>query len=143
MRRSYEQYRTAQRAGFKGEAKAAAAEGFRVNYLENFDRFVLNREEFERRAAFADYECRKIKYMSDGLKIVGFIWKPSDTTGKKLPLVIVNRGGNANFGLLGPQSFYYPYVTNGLLSSAHSTAARTAARAKTSSEAPTSTTCCI
>ena len=72
-------------------------------------------EEFGRRESFADYDCRKIKYMSDGLKIVGFIWKPKNISGRKLPLVIVNRGGNPNLSLLTPQSFYYPYVTNGFV----------------------------
>jgi dienelactone hydrolase len=40
-----------------------------------------------------DLELVKIKYMSGGLKISGFIYKPKNTTGKKLPAVIWNRGG--------------------------------------------------
>jgi dipeptidyl aminopeptidase/acylaminoacyl peptidase len=114
-KRTYEQYLKEQRAALEGEVKTAAGEGYKVNYLDNFDRFVWGREEFERRASFADYECRKIKYASDGLKVVGFIWKPKNTAGRKLPLVIVNRGGNPNLSLLTPQSFYYPYVTNGFV----------------------------
>ncbi|MCM3870717.1 MAG: prolyl oligopeptidase family serine peptidase [Pyrinomonadaceae bacterium] len=114
-KRTYEQYLKEQRTSLEEEVKAAAGEGYKLNYLDNFDRFVLSREEFERRESFADYECRKIKYISDGLKVVGFIWKPKHLTGKKLPLVIVNRGGNPNLALLTPQSFYYPYVTNGFV----------------------------
>ena len=97
------------------EVRAAATEGYKLNYLQNFDRFIFSRDEFERRESFSDYECRKIKYMSDGLKVVGFIWKPTKTAGKKLPLVIVNRGGNPNLSLLTPQSFFYPYVTSGFV----------------------------
>ena len=97
------------------EVKVAETEGYKVNYLQNFDRFILSRDEFDRRESFSDYECRKIKYMSDGLKVVGFIWKPTKTAGKKLPVVIVNRGGNPGLALLTPQSFFYPYVTNGFV----------------------------
>jgi dipeptidyl aminopeptidase/acylaminoacyl peptidase len=115
VKRTYDQYLKEQKASLEDEVKTAAAEGYKLNYLDNFDRFVLSREEFERRESFADYECQKIKYMSDGLKVAGFIWKPKNVTGKKLPLVIVNRGGNPNLSLLTPQSFYYPYVTNGFV----------------------------
>ena len=114
-KKTYEQYLREQKASLEQEVKAAAGEGYKVNYLDDSDRFVLSREEFERRESFADYECQKIKYLSDGLKVVGFIWKPKKVSGKKLPLVIVNRGGNPNLALLTPQSFYYPYVTNGFV----------------------------
>ena len=114
-KRTYEQYLKDQKASLVEEVKTAAGEGYKLDYLDNVDRFVLSRDEFARRESFADYECRKIKYMSDGLKIVGFIWKPKNTSGRKLPLVIVNRGGNPNLSLLTPQSFFYPYVTNGFV----------------------------
>ena len=114
-KKTYDQYLKDQKASVEDEVKIAAREGFKVDYLDNLDRFVLSREEFERRASFADYECQKIKYLSDGLKVVGFIWKPKNVSGKKLPLVIVNRGGNPNLSLLTPESFYFPYVTNGFV----------------------------
>jgi dipeptidyl aminopeptidase/acylaminoacyl peptidase len=114
-KRTYEQYLKDQRASIEEEVRIAASEGYKLNYLENFDRFVFSKEEFDRRQSFTDYDCRKIKYLSDGLKIVGFIWKPKNTTGKKLPLVIVNRGGNPNLDLLTPQRFYYPFVTSGFV----------------------------
>ena len=40
-----------------------------------------------------DLELIKIKYLSDGLKISGFIYKPRNTTGKVMPAVIWNHGG--------------------------------------------------
>jgi dipeptidyl aminopeptidase/acylaminoacyl peptidase len=113
--RTYDQYLKEQRTSLEQEVAVAAREGYKVNYLDNFDRFVLDREEFARRQSFSDYDCRKIKYMSDGLKVVGFIWKPKVAGGTKLPLVIVNRGGNPNLALLTPQSFFYPYVKNGFV----------------------------
>lgn len=59
------------------------------------DRFkrVYSREVVERIRTSAELELLKIKYMSDGLKVVGFIYKPKNTVGKKLPVVIWNRGG--------------------------------------------------
>ena len=114
-KRTYDQYLNDQRTALEQEIRVAAENGFKRNYLDDFSRFVLDREEFERRESFTDFECKKIKYISDGLKISGFIWKPKNTKDKKLPLVIVNRGGNPGLSLLTPQSFYYPYVTNGFV----------------------------
>ncbi len=76
----------------------------------DFAASLLNKKEFERRKAYKGFECRRIKYLSDGLKVVGFIWKPIQTNGKKLPLIIFNRGGNQEFGKLTPwfrEGFYY------------------------------------
>ena len=42
-------------------------------------------------------ECYKIKYLSDDLKVVGFILKPKSDV-SKFPVLIYNRGGNREFG---------------------------------------------
>lgn len=39
-------------------------------------------------------EVSKIKYLSDGLKVVGYLVKPKSAAGAKLPFIIYNRGGN-------------------------------------------------
>lgn len=39
----------------------------------------------------------KLKYLSDGLQVVGYLVKPKTVTGK-LPVVIYNRGGHREFG---------------------------------------------
>jgi len=51
-------------------------------------------------------ECYKIKYLSDGLKVVGFVVKPK-MDGLKYPLIILNRGGNREFGKLTEKSLKY------------------------------------
>src|SRR5258706_1306862 len=78
---------------------------------------IISKEDFERQKAYAGFECRQIKYMSDGLKVVGFIWKPINTGARKLPLIILNHGGNREFSKLTPwQQFgYYNYVSNGFV----------------------------
>lgn len=56
-------------------------------------------------------ELLQITYMSDGLKIVGFIYKPKQTTGKKIPAIIFNRGGLSD-ETIGPGNYNYLYEMN-------------------------------
>lgn len=113
----YERYVAAMRGRFGRETEAAKGEGFQVDYLTNFAARLWGKEDFERRKAFAGLECRRVKYMSDGLKVVGFIWKPKDTAGKKLPLIIYNRGGNREAGkLVAPYSYVlHPFLAGGFV----------------------------
>ncbi|MDP5029644.1 S9 family peptidase [Paraglaciecola sp.] len=46
-------------------------------------------------------ECVDFTYQVDGLTIEGYYLKPKQHDNKKLPLVIFNRGGNADFGYVG------------------------------------------
>lgn len=48
---------------------------------------------------------REITYLSDGLKIKGFIAAPKN--GKNLPVIIYNRGGNREFGQLNEFELYF------------------------------------
>jgi dipeptidyl aminopeptidase/acylaminoacyl peptidase len=56
----------------------------------------------EEQLAYRGFECRVISYASGGLRIGGLIWKPIDTQGKRLPLLIALRGGNAMIGGMAP-----------------------------------------
>lgn len=69
---------------------------------------TYSKEAVERIRNSSDLELLKIKYMSDGLKIVGFIYKPKQTAGKKLPVVIFNRGGLSD-ETIGPENYNYIY----------------------------------
>jgi dipeptidyl aminopeptidase/acylaminoacyl peptidase len=42
----------------------------------------------------------KITYISDGLKVKGYIARPKDTDGKKFPCIIWNRGGYEDKGII-------------------------------------------
>ena len=44
----------------------------------------------------------RILYLSDGLKVVGFLAQPKMTSKEKYPCIIANRGGRWNFGLWNP-----------------------------------------
>ncbi len=74
---------------------------------DDFKNFY-SKESVERIRTSPDLELLKIKYMSDGLKIVGFIYKPKQTAGKKLPVVIFNRGGLSD-ETIGPENYNYIY----------------------------------
>lgn len=47
-----------------------------------------------------EVECRQITYLSDGLKVAGYVVGPRGRTAAPRPLVIFNRGGNRGFGQL-------------------------------------------
>jgi dipeptidyl aminopeptidase/acylaminoacyl peptidase len=53
-----------------------------------------------------EVECYRIKYLSDGLKVVGFLLKPKGED-LKFPVMIYNRGGNREFGKITEESLIY------------------------------------
>ena len=55
--------------------------------------------------AHAGFESRQVRYLSDGLEINGFIYKPVNTAGRLLPIVIMNRDGSRDFGTWTPWGF--------------------------------------
>jgi dipeptidyl aminopeptidase/acylaminoacyl peptidase len=59
---------------------------------------ICSEQDFEKYKNELDFQ--RIKYLSDGLKVVGYIIKPKCTDGKKLPVIIFNRGGTREFGRL-------------------------------------------
>jgi dipeptidyl aminopeptidase/acylaminoacyl peptidase len=82
----------------------------------NLAKRLLSKSDFEKRRGF-EIECNRLVYMSDGLKVVAFLWKPRNTGGRKLPLVIFNRGGNRERSKLTPwmADGFYDYVSNGFV----------------------------
>ena len=114
---TYEQYVEAFKRFQTREVEAAQREGFRMEMPTDIAPRLVSREEFERRRAYAGFECHRIMYLSDGLKVVGFLWKPQNTAGRRFPLIIFNRGGNREFGKLTPWFHFgfYTYVSNGFV----------------------------
>lgn len=51
-------------------------------------------------------DCYRIKYLSDGLKVVGFVLAPK-TRDKNYPVLIYNRGGNRDFGSISSRELVY------------------------------------
>ena len=117
---TYEQYAEAAKSAYLKAIESAKQGGARILKMEapaDLRKLVLSREEFERRTSYKNVECQRIVYLSDGLKVVGYIWKPKGSAGKKLPLVIYNRGGFREVGKLWPWARFgfYDFVSNGFV----------------------------
>src|SRR3712207_2882131 len=77
--------------GAKDDGKIVEQAPFPLPPFEQVpDRFkqLYGREAVERVRNSPGLELLKIKYMSDGLKVPGFVYKPKETAGRKLPAVI-------------------------------------------------------
>src|SRR5438270_14071737 len=79
---TYDQYLESSKSRFADQVEAVKREGLRMEMPANLTAYLLSKEEFERQKDYVGFECRRIKYMSDGLKVVAFIWKPENTEGK-------------------------------------------------------------
>jgi dipeptidyl aminopeptidase/acylaminoacyl peptidase len=51
------------------------------------------KEAYEQAAGDRRFELQKLTYVSDGLKVVAYLYKPVRTDGAPLPAVVFNRGG--------------------------------------------------
>jgi dipeptidyl aminopeptidase/acylaminoacyl peptidase len=78
-----------------------------LNSLINSDGKIVHSERINYKSAFLDKtEYYKIRYLSDGLEVVGFIVKPKGNA-SKYPILIFNRGGNREYGKITKKSFRY------------------------------------
>lgn len=83
-----------------------ASYGSWVDYLKSKDESFIEKN-FKQRSSeelFNKYkseiEYNRIKYLSDSLKVVGYIIRPKLKNDELLPVIIYNRGGNRSFGQL-------------------------------------------
>ncbi len=111
------QYAGATVAAYRRQVEAAWKLDSSVRMPADTTGLVLSRAEFDRREAYAGIDCRRIRYMSDGLKVVDYIWRPRESTGGKLPLVIFNRGGNRERSRLTPwmAGGFYEFISSGFV----------------------------
>lgn len=91
-----------------GDGKIIEQAAFALpSYDQIPDRFkpIYSREIVEQVKNSRELELLKIKYLSDGLKISGFIYKPRNTTGKKFPAVIWNHGMITDSSRIGVENY--------------------------------------
>jgi dienelactone hydrolase len=108
-----------ERARTGGDGQIVEQSSFALPAYEQVpDRFkrLYSREAVERMRSASGLELLKIKYLSDGLKISGFIYKPKETAGKKLPVVIWNRGGVGPDTIISVENFNDLYEMHALAS---------------------------
>jgi len=104
----YESYIASLRSGLAEEEELARAEGiaFSAPSEAALRAMVETPRTVGEHLAYEGFECRVITYASGGLAIGGLMWKPKDTAGKRLSLIVANRGGNSDFGPMEPW-FYW------------------------------------
>ena len=106
-------------SGAKDDGKIVEQALFALPTFEQVpDRFrqLYGHEAIERVRNSPDLELLKIKYLSDGLKISGFIYKPKNVSGKRLPAVIWNRGGAGDDTIITTANYLHFYEMHRLAS---------------------------
>ena len=89
----------------KGEKTPALVQDLTV--LRNSNGKIVKQKSVRIKSKWSDgVECYRIKYLSDKLKVVGFILKPKGE-GSKFPVMIYNRGGNREFGKITKRTLKY------------------------------------
>jgi dipeptidyl aminopeptidase/acylaminoacyl peptidase len=100
----YADYRSRQRANYRQEAAAAASQGLAMSPPEVAEAAMLSAAEYAARGA-PGVACERITYLSDGLRVVGYLWRPAAVRdGDRLPLLVFHRGGALEDSKLRPNT---------------------------------------
>jgi dipeptidyl aminopeptidase/acylaminoacyl peptidase len=67
-----------------------------------FTKKYYSKQDYDSAASNPRTECFRIEYASDGLRVVGYLVRPRDSSAKHLPLIIFNRGGILDRGKIEP-----------------------------------------
>jgi dipeptidyl aminopeptidase/acylaminoacyl peptidase len=83
----------------------------------SFTRRFYSKAEYDRAKTNSSTECLRIQYLSDGLKVVGFLVKPRDPEGRRYPVIIYNRGGLQDMGKIDAPNIldFYELAANGFM----------------------------
>ena len=100
----YADYRSRQMANYRQEAAAAKSQGLAMSPPAVAEASVLSEAEYLARGA-PGVTCERITYLSDGLRVVGYLWRPAAARdGDRLPLLVFHRGGALEDSKLRPNS---------------------------------------
>jgi dipeptidyl aminopeptidase/acylaminoacyl peptidase len=82
-----------------------------------FTRRFYSKAEYDRAKTGESTECLRIQYLSDGLRVVGFLVKPRNPQGKRYPVIIYNRGGVQDLGKIDTPNIldFYQLAANGFV----------------------------
>ena len=104
-------------AADNGKLLEAAAYQFPAyEEIQGWIKNYMTAEQYGRIRSAPDLELLKIRYASDGLRVAGFLYKPRQTEGRRLPVVIYNRGSIGPGSEIGPLNFNYLYEMHRLAS---------------------------
>jgi dipeptidyl aminopeptidase/acylaminoacyl peptidase len=82
-----------------------------------FTRRYYSRQEYEATSGSTAVDCLRIRYVSDGLSIVGFIVKPRSTGDTRYPVIVYNRGGFRDIGKIDTWNLldFYGFASQGFV----------------------------
>jgi dipeptidyl aminopeptidase/acylaminoacyl peptidase len=74
------------------------------------------KEAYQRAVGDPNFEFQKLKYMSDGLKVTAYLYKPARAGGRKFPAIVFNRGSVVR-GDIAPEliSFFHRLASEGFV----------------------------
>ena len=100
----YADYRARQMANYRQEAAAARAQGLTMRTPAEAEASIIDAAEYAARGA-PGVSCERITYLSDGLRVVGYLWWPTGARpGDRLPLLVFHRGGTGDDSRLRPNT---------------------------------------
>ena len=82
-----------------------------------FTKRFYSKDEYEKAKNSRLIECFRIQYISDGLKVVGFMVKPHNSRATRYPVIIYNRGGLLDIGKIDTPNIldFYELASNGFV----------------------------
>ena len=114
---NYPQYVARQLATRRQEASAAAAQGLTMRSEDDLRSSMLRPQDYARRHRAGAVRCERLTYLSDGLRVVAYLWQPQRQSRARLPLIVFNRGGTLEDSKLRPntQFGFYRFVEAGFV----------------------------
>ena len=113
----YGEYRQRTADQWRKDEAAARDLGLAIRPLDQFLAALPSEPEYLVRKAFEGFQCERLVYASDGLRVVAYLWRPlqlSPSSGR-LPLILFNRGGYGEEFKLRPNTWFgfYNYLRAG------------------------------
>lgn len=111
----YTQYLERQLATYRQEAAAAVQLGMTMRDEAAARAGLLTAREYAQRHRRGQVSCARLSYRSDGLKVIGYLWRSQRRAKAPQPILIFNRGGALEDSKLRPntQFGFYRFVQAG------------------------------
>ncbi|HSV16117.1 MAG TPA: prolyl oligopeptidase family serine peptidase [Tepidisphaeraceae bacterium] len=103
---------------YEDDVKSAAELGVTLPSIDQMRAGWPTASEYQHRLHDPRFECDRLLYRSDGLKVVGYLFKPvNPPRDQRLPAIIFNRGGNADVAQVGTITLLeiYPFLEAGFV----------------------------
>jgi dipeptidyl aminopeptidase/acylaminoacyl peptidase len=111
----YAPYVERQLTTYRQEAAAAAKQGLTMRDESSARAGLLTKKEYAERHGRDAVVCERLTYRSDGLKVIGYLWRDARPVKKPQPIIVFHRGGVQQDSQLRPntQFGFYRFVKAG------------------------------